>query len=756
MVKLMVICILFWPATPSFAQVPTNKPRSELILDLRKSSADTSRLEILLQLAHYYYSGLTDSTNHPDSALLYYQQARDLGTAIHSPKWKYEILCFIGKCYLKLGSLQQANEYFAEIENDIRHSGDANEQIRNWKTLAYHIPVLDSPGMSRIDCFDNMARLFALSRDTTSMIIVQQNIADAHMIQGKLDLAEAELQEVVASFKAIRYRFLHYPYAILSAVSNYKGNYNTAITYALLALENMRKTNDTGWVLNITVRLAYYYHELGQTEKSIEYFREIFARKFTNPIFFYSYRDAGVYVSELIKQKKEQEALSFIVSFSRQYPPTEYYGKASLARTMANCYRALGNEGLFQRYTREMIVLSPYLGRNNEIRGEVEYDIGKYLLDKKQYADAVDHFQKSLDEAQTINSAATIKDIQYMLFKVDSSTGDYISAIRHLNQYQQLKDSIFNVEKSRQIQDVQVKYESKKKEQDIQLLEKEGKLQQSRLLQAGYTRNWILGGVGLLLIIMALLAHNSRLKQRTNKKLEMQQKEIGEQNISLRHLVNEKDWLVKEIHHRVKNNFQTVMSLLGTQTVYLKDEAAIDAITDGQRRIHAMSLIHQKLYQTENMSAINMPDYVNELVDYLRDSFSIGNCVRFNLQIEQIDLDLSHCIPLGLILNESITNAIKYAFPNGREGSVFIALRHDREGQILLLIEDDGIGLPPEFVASKQDSMGIHLIRGLCTEIGAKLSIRSEHGTQIAISFPYDPDITITIQQIGLEPTYSV
>ena len=230
--------------------------------------------------------------------------------------------------------------------------------------------------------------------------------------------------------------------------------------------------------------------------------------------------------------------------------------------------------------------------------------------------------------------------------------------------------------------------------------------------------------------------------------MEIQQEEIEQQNISLRHLVKEKDWLVKEIHHRVKNNFQTVMGLLGTQSGYLRNETAIDAITDSRHRVHAMSLIHQKLYQTENMSAINMADYIHELVDYLRDSFTINRQIRFNMQIEQIGLDLSHCIPLGLILNEAITNSFKYAFPGDQEGIILIAFKYTAANHLLLTIKDNGIGLPAAFNMEKADSMGMNLMRGLSEEIGAKISISTENGTRIAVSFVYDPDFMISISQM--------
>ena len=155
------------------------------------------------------------------------------------------------------------------------------------------------------------------------------------------------------------------------------------------------------------------------------------------------------------------------------------------------------------------------------------------------------------------------------------------------------------------------------KEQNIQLLTKQDQLQKSKLQQGAILRNISFAVVALLIIIMALLYNRYQLKQRTNRKLESQQSEIAKQNLSLQHLVNEKEWLLKEIHHRVKNNLQIVMSLLNSQSAYIDNEPALTAIHDSQHRVHAMSLIHQKLYNSENVSSIDMSFYIRELVSYL-------------------------------------------------------------------------------------------------------------------------------------------
>ena len=149
---------------------------------------------------------------------------------------------------------------------------------------------------------------------------------------------------------------------------------------------------------------------------------------------------------------------------------------------------------------------------------------------------------------------------------------------------------------------------------------------------------------------------------------------MNEKNTELEQLVKDKEWLVKEIHHRVKNNFHIVSSLLEIQSSYLKNKAAISAIKESQHRINSMSIIHQKLYQSETLSTVHMPEYIYELVEYLKESYAIREEISFDVQIENIELSHSFAITLGLILNEAITNAIKYAFHDTHEGKISFPL----------------------------------------------------------------------------------
>lgn len=218
------------------------------------------------------------------------------------------------------------------------------------------------------------------------------------------------------------------------------------------------------------------------------------------------------------------------------------------------------------------------------------------------------------------------------------------------------------------------------------------------------------------------------------KKLQGQQKLINQKNEALQHLVEEKEWLLKEIHHRVKNNLQTVVSLLESQSHYLEKDA-FQAVQNSQHRVFAMSLIHQKLYQTDKLGTVNMSVYLPELVNYLCDSFNVRQHIRFQLFVKEIELDSSQAVPLGLILNETITNAIKYAFPEKGNNEIVIAMDRTKNNHIELSISDNGVGMPSAFHTNNGNSLGMKLMKGLTEDLGGVLRITSVKGTRITVSF---------------------
>jgi two-component sensor histidine kinase len=287
-------------------------------------------------------------------------------------------------------------------------------------------------------------------------------------------------------------------------------------------------------------------------------------------------------------------------------------------------------------------------------------------------------------------------------------------------------------------------YETEKKNKDIIILRNQTLLQQNELKNATFIRNSMITFLALLLIILGLLYKSFKFKKKTNRALEGKQEEINQKNATLRNMLIEKEWLLREIHHRVKNNLHMVVGLLASQTEFLKNEEALQAINSSQNRIHSMSLIHQKLYQSENLSIINMPSYIFELSEYLRDSFHMGKSVRFVLDIDNFDLPLSHSIPIGLIFNEAVTNSIKYAFKDTIHGIINISLKAGDNNNFTLKIRDNGSGLPIDFDPVHNASLGLKLMRGLAEDIQAEFEINSKNGTLVVLKFTLTESVIIT------------
>jgi two-component sensor histidine kinase len=239
--------------------------------------------------------------------------------------------------------------------------------------------------------------------------------------------------------------------------------------------------------------------------------------------------------------------------------------------------------------------------------------------------------------------------------------------------------------------------------------------------------------VTIILLISGLLGYRSRMRNR--KSLKLKQEEIDSRDVTLDQLLKDNEWLLQELHHRVKNNLQIVTSLLHSQSMYLKDDAAVSAIMQSHHRIQAMSLIHKKVYQTGALSTVYMPEYVEELVSHLLDNFDLTGRVSCQLQVDKIRLDMVNAVPVGLILNEILTNAFKYAFPHSSEDCITVNFCNSAPNGLCLEVKDNGKGLPPDFSLAEGTSFGMMLMTGLTEQLDGIFSIENKNGTMIRMCF---------------------
>lgn len=200
--------------------------------------------------------------------------------------------------------------------------------------------------------------------------------------------------------------------------------------------------------------------------------------------------------------------------------------------------------------------------------------------------------------------------------------------------------------------------------------------------------------------------------------------------------LREKEVLLKEIHHRVKNNLQVVSSLLRLQSRSLKSPETIAAFEESCARVHSMALVHEKLYQSKSLSELDFATYAESLTDSLLHAYGTDpSVVRVRLDMEPVRLDINQAIPCALILNELVSNALKYAFPDGRAGEIRIRLRTGAAGSICLMVGDNGVGLPADIEPPKAETLGLQLVVTLVSQLRASLEIRRTHGTGYALTF---------------------
>ncbi|NNF34920.1 MAG: tetratricopeptide repeat protein, partial [Saprospiraceae bacterium] len=306
--------------------------------------------------------------------------------------------------------------------------------------------------------------------------------------------------------------------------------------------------------------------------------------------------------------------------------------------------------------------------------------------------------------------------------EVYSQTGQYGKAYQSLLAFKELRDTLVSEENASLRSEMETKYLTQEKEYEIDLLNTQNELAQVKLKAS----NQRLIGMGIGLVIFGgLLLWVFSLFRKTK-----------EQNRVITKANQEKEVLLKEIHHRVKNNLQVVSSLLTLQSKYVDDDTALDAINTGKSRVQSMSILHRNLYQNENLKNIKIKPYFEDLVENLVSTYQVGDKdIHINSDVDDIELDVDTVIPMGLITNELISNALKYAFENKERGNINLSINKSN-GHLNLSVSDDGKGIPFTEIPRRSKTLGMQLIHSFSKKLKGDVSIDNENGTNISLKFP--------------------
>jgi two-component sensor histidine kinase len=744
-----IICLITYTGL-SFAQ-----SRERLTYPQKTSPLDTNAVDALLKAAANYYDTEWNYTHKIkiDSALPLLNTALSMSAASGSIRFQHDTYIHLGKYYFRCDNIPLANEYFNKAIVLDSTKGDKKREAEAWYHFADRTPAIKGQTDLIMFRYYKSLALYKTLNDKGKEVDIYQRLARVMISSGHAAEAKKLLTWLLRNQRIIGDTTQYKTYYYLGIIEANNGNYNIAVSYGLTALRSLESVRDPFVESQINSNLGKWYLELEQGDKSLRFYN-VALKKFqeiASPDIhekFYAYSLLRQIAQGMIKDGQAAQALIFVQQQNaRMYPETDY-AKQFTYGAMADCYAALKKYRMAEYYYHKALNQALYNGRISNSHNEYfriaqlytnwgSFDSAKHYIDK---------FVSIRSDASDINK---LKEVQLMLFRIDSAAGKFVGAIKHYQQYKKLNDSIFTEKKSKQVEELQIQYETAQKEQSIQLLKNKEKLQQSELYSANFSKKLFLAGVICLLVILALLYNDYRHKKQKNIILQKQQHIISKKNISLQHLVNEKErllleknvlldekeWLLKEIHHRVKNSLQIVISLLYSQSKRLEDEKAIRAFQESQQRIQSIALMHQKLYQSNSMKYVNMQDYIGELVNHLSDAFNTVELgIQFRLNIERVSLSLSQAIPAGLILNEAITNAIKYAFPVPGQCAVNVSLVEE-DGYYLLAIADNGKGFPASFDPYKTSSLGLTMIRGLSAQLEADFEIGSMTGVSVVIRF---------------------
>ncbi|WP_225976283.1 sensor histidine kinase [Mucilaginibacter ginsenosidivorax] len=720
---------------------PAQELKQQLYTQSVHHQPDTSRIKALYQLGLYYLSHYNQK-NHLDSAQFYLNKALLMATAAHRSTEVNRCNLQLGNVYLARNNLPFAERYYTLVAQAHEAKLETAKQAQTWLEFGENVlNKMTDTGKRNPELAAEIAekyynrgiRLLETTGDTGALVERGIIIATFFSARGYNRYYRKRSIDIIKKFETSSFAQINALCANLSQIYRDEGNNNMSLFYLLKAMNRMDRLRDTVNKDVLYGELALIYDELGQVDESIQWYKKTLALREnipnTSPAGLY--RTAGFLALNLNKRGRSAEGLSYIIDLEKRYPPKDDDVRGMAAQVKAYCYDGLMQYKLAEKY---YLVMMMYYrnSRTGYLREIGTYDIANFYVQQKKYSKAA-YYLKDLNEGNF--NLSRERNINLMRFKIDSAAGKPWSAIKYFQQYKRLNDSIFNATKSGQIEELQIKYATDQKESDLVSVTKDRQLQYEKANHATNSRNITLIGIGVLLIVVGLLYNSHRINQKKTIEIDRKNKELNQLVSEKDSLLEEKEWLIKEVHHRVKNNLQIVMSLLQRQSSFINNKEALAAIRNSEHRMHSIALIHQKLYQSDSLMLVNMIDYINDMVGYLQECFDLGNRIRFEKLVADINFEVNIAVPMGLILNEAITNSIKYAFNGHRDGYIRVALEQTGENDYLLEIADNGRGLAVDIDLEKMNSMGFNLMRGLSKQLGGKLSVSNAHGLVIKIAF---------------------
>ena len=519
----------------------------------------------------------------------------------------------------------------------------------------------------------------------------------------------------------------HYSNAInnFGVVNAIKGDLTLSLDFFYQGLAIREKIDDAIGISESYINIGSIYHTQGNTLKDFEFSNKalVIAEKLDlKESLVNIYNNLGVSYSKQMNNIKALEFHEKSLAINKELKSS--IGIANSLSQIGKVYKDNGNltEGLI--YLLESLKVIEEYGYQAGIISALT-DIASVYFEQGSTYQARTTAEKAMKVALNHGDPERIMQTSLVLSSIYKKNNSWGKAFEMQEVYFKMRDSIQNNEIEKSLIQQQSKYDLEKKEQEIELLSAKNIIQELRLTKNKNSIILISIALFLALVIALVLFRGYKKKLYINKLLERQKNEISRQNEA-------KKTMLQEIHHRIKNNLQVVNSLLRMQSKKSSDKDVIDAFKQTQSRVLSMAKLHEKMYQSGDLKRLNAKEHITMLIEEIVTNYTVGKEISLNLDIDEIFIDSQIMMPLSLIINEMISNSLKYAFEDREKGTITVKLIPTSPSTNELYIADNGTGYTSEKVTT---GLGSKLIQSFTRQLNGTVEKISGSGTTFKLTF---------------------
>ena len=668
--------------------------------------------------------GMKLHRKNPEQTITIGRQVLETGKPEYQSRGAHLLL----RAFERMGQMDSASHYGQLMMDGLDHIDDPNREA---SYLEKYAKVLRNTGRAddALKYYQRSLVIYEELADTNSMAYVENSIGISYKKMGQYTEALEHYRKALEIREALGHqRQIAMVTNNIGNVLRYQGEFDSALSHYLRALEVFESVPDSGNMTNALNNIGLVHENTGNPTKALENYQKVVSIRT-------ALKDqrglAAVRNNIAVIYRKENQLDSALAYFTKNLKYAQQHGlagdEALATHNVASIHMESENwQEAVDGFHRSLAIRTALNDRYG--MASCNQNLAECYRRMGQPQEAVPFAHVALLLSKEIGSSIQTATIYKTLHEAHASLGNYDKAYRYHTLQKAINDSLLAEERSKTIAEMQAKYEDEKKARQIELATQKNALQEEKIKRQQTTRNFLFGIIGIGLVVMILLIFQATSLRKANKLLMVQKEELA------RH-AEEKQMLLNEIHHRVKNNLQVVSSLLNMQSREVKDEKVLNALKEGRDRVHSMALVHQMFYQGhEEAASVEADKYVEKLCNSLMRSYGAEEQgIELKLDVKPTLLDIDRATLVGLIINELVSNSLKYAFNGKTEKTLTVSFRSGSKNHILQ-VSDSGIG--KHSGASKSDSFGLKLVESMTKKLKGKLSEVSDNGYSTRIEFP--------------------